>query len=418
MNIKYRREKRARNLLYLIVAIIWMSSVFIGWWGIVQINKRCTIVLFGKVATQSELSAEKLLQVMRQPEAENDYFAGVKFLASEGYGDSTINFLTMGYYETVFIGLLVSGTMVLILTFLGENRRNRQCSQEHLTIIAYLQQYAKGKHEEIYRNPEFSFHFPDTIGMWNAIQDLISFIQREQQQLKLAEREIQTNLENISHQMKTPLTGIQLYLEVLQGMTDDLEAKKLLESCHDKIEQLQQMVIALLHLAKLKAGKMQLNIQRISIMKLTNAIIEEVQGEWEKKNLSVLIDFSKDVELVGDEFWIRQAMINVLRNSIQHTPAGGSIIFKAWEENESAILEIEDTGSGILVSEREKVFERFFCSENKMDEKISGNGVGLNLARQIMERMGGSLQIKDNKNGTCMRFCFHVRSGKNKERRI
>ena len=136
--------------------------------------------------------------------------------------------------------------------------------------------------------------------MWNAIQDLISFIQREQQQLKLAEREIQTNLENISHQMKTPLTGIQLYLEVLQGMTDDLEAKKLLESCHDKIEQLQQMVIALLHLAKLKAGKMQLNIQRISIMKLTNAIIEEVQGEWEKKNLSVLIDFSKDVELVGD----------------------------------------------------------------------------------------------------------------------
>ena len=172
----------------------------------------------------------------------------------------------MGYYETVFIGLLVSGTMVLILTFLGENRRNRQCSQEHLTIIAYLQQYAKGKHEEIYRNPEFSFHFPDTIGMWNAIQDLISFIQREQQQLKLAEREIQTNLENISHQMKTPLTGIQLYLEVLQGMTDDL-------------------VIALLHLAKLKAGKMQLNIQRISIMKLTNAIIEEVQGEWEKKNL-------------------------------------------------------------------------------------------------------------------------------------
>ena len=193
----------------------------------------------------------------------------------------------MGYYETVFIGLLVSGTMVLILTFLGENRRNRQCSQEHLTIIAYLQQYAKGKHEEIYRNPEFSFHFPDTIGMWNAIQDLISFIQREQQQLKLAEREIQTNLENISHQMKTPLTGIQLYLEVLQGMTDDLEAKKLLESCHDKIEQLQQMVIALLHLAKLKAGKMQLNIQRISIMKLTNAIIEEVQGEWEKKNLII-----------------------------------------------------------------------------------------------------------------------------------
>ena len=49
MNIKYRREKRARNLLYLIVAIIWMSSVFIGWRGIVQINKRCTIVLFGKV---------------------------------------------------------------------------------------------------------------------------------------------------------------------------------------------------------------------------------------------------------------------------------------------------------------------------------------------------------------------------------
>ena len=113
MNIKYRREKRARNLLYLIVAIIWMSSVFIGWRGIVQINKRCTIVLFGKVATQSELSAEKLLQVMRQPEAENDYFAGVKFLASEGYGDSTKNFLTMGYYKTAFIGLLVSGTMVL-----------------------------------------------------------------------------------------------------------------------------------------------------------------------------------------------------------------------------------------------------------------------------------------------------------------
>ena len=106
----------------------------------------------------------------------------------------------------------------------------------------------------------------------------------------------------------------------------------------------------------------------------------------EARELSLLTEIPRELTVVGDGFWLRQAFLNVLRNSVQHTPSGGTIRCRGWEEGESVVVEIADTGSGIAREEEEKIFERFY---RPREDAASGTGIGLHLARQILEQQGG-----------------------------
>lgn len=418
MDQAYRKERNRRGIRFLIFVMIWILTFLLGWKMAVCQDGYYTTVLLGKAFLQSYESAEEILANLRKEEQRGDYEAGRKFLSEEGYGNNGIRFL-IPQHKGLLLLPGTSGLLYAVINFLWENRRSKKRCRESQDIIEEMRQWESvesGQWEAVetyrqYQRKDKEKYLPDTVCLHHAVEELMRSVHRKRNQIQAAEAEIQTNLENISHQMKTPLAGIQIYLEVLQQKSDPASAA-MIEECHSKIEQLQQMVISLLHLAKLKAGKTMLNIKRCSVTMLVQKSIEEVSAEWEKKNLSIMTDIPQNLEIAGDEFWVKQALINVLRNAILYTPEEGSIFIRGREEENGIYVEIEDTGIGIPVSEREKVFERFYRREDGQDH--TGNGIGLNLARQIMERMGGSLQARGSRKGTCMRFIFRVPSGKNK----
>lgn len=407
MSEAFHRENRKRVLLFALISLAWICfMIFLCQEELKRDQYRHTVLL-GKAYQQSREMGENLLYLMRQEETAIDYSLGMDFLAREGYGQQGSRFLVSDSKAVLFQAAALGGIVLLAVSLLREIQICRLRCKDNKSIIASMKAFEGNENAE-----SISCNLPDTRYMQKAVNELMVSLRRKQKRIRGVEAEVQKSLENISHQMKTPLVGLQLYIEILMQQVEEIDSRHMLQTCHQKIEQLQQMVVSLLHLAKLKAGKMPMDIQRLNLRNVMDSVLNSVQIEGEQKNLSFLIDIPELLEITADLFWLRQAFINVIRNSIFYTPPGGSISCRAWQENDCVTVDILDTGKGIPPAEWENVFQRFYSPN---DENSFGTGIGLNLSRQIMERMGGSLRVTECKNGTCMRFTFCVMHGKNKK---
>ena len=402
MNKALSRERKRRILVFLLAALAWLLGVALAWAAADAQAQRRQTVLLGKAAASSPEEGEALLRLMREPEQAEDEEQGREVLARAGYGSQGARFLLPDRQQLLFGALAAGGAAVLALLYCWMQRGSRRRRREMARLIQWMQE------EEgdlpAFRTSE-ALALGRNVGVWSERMRL------RKRQVEEDRKAMQASLENISHQMKTPLAGVQLYLETLLRQTQASESRELLSQCHEKLEQLQGMIGSLLNLARLESGRARRNMDRLPVAALVDQAAEDLQAEWEARELSLLTEIPRELTVVVDGFWLRQAFLNVLRNSVQHTPSGGTIRCRGWEEGESVVVEIADTGSGIAREEEEKIFERFYRPQ---EDAASGSGIGLHLARQILEQQGGRLQVRQVEKGACFRFTFTALSGKNK----
>lgn len=400
MNKAVRRKKKRRLLFFLLAVLAWLLGVAVTWAAVDSNAQRRQTILLGKAAVRSPEAGKALLDLMREPEQAEEESRGREVLTRAGYGSRGARFLLPDRQQASFGALACGGVLVMVLLFFWMQCRNQKRQREIRQLIRWMQ-------EETETIPDFrtleALTLKKTVEAWSGGMRL------QQRQAQEAKSNMKTYLENISHQMKTPLTGIQLYLETLLRQSRDSYGTELLKECSKKVEQLQEMVASLLHLAQLESSQVPMKLERLSAAALVDQAVEAVQAEWEPKELSLLTEIPQNLTVVGDVFWLRQAFINVLNNSIRHTPPGGTIWFHGWEEEQAVVVEIEDTGSGISPEEGEKIFQRFY--RGGFGE---GSGIGLHLSRQILERLGGKLQVQRSGKGARIRFTFFALSGKDK----
>jgi len=216
-------------------------------------------------------------------------------------------------------------------------------------------------------------------------------------ELRRLERVRQDFVANVSHEFKTPLTAIQGFSEtLLAGALDDpLNNRRFLEIIRDHAIRLARLTDDLLKLARIEAGKLELEFFPVRPIELIERCAETTLLKASHKQISLEIDVPPDLPPVrGDANLLRDVLQNLLDNAIQYTPAGGRIRVEAAFGPRESVITVEDTGIGIPLADQERIFERFYRVDAARSREAGGTGLGLSIAKHIIETHGGRLWVE------------------------
>lgn len=210
--------------------------------------------------------------------------------------------------------------------------------------------------------------------------------QREKQFLK-------NTMADISHQLKTPLAALNIYNGLLQAGTDDAEnVRELAELSEQELDRMEQLVQSLLKLTRLDAGTVQLEKTEQDLQGLLEQTARPFacRARQEQKQLAVAAE--QGVCLCCDRVWMREAVGNLIKNALDHTRAGDTVTVEGSRFADFVRIRVVDTGTGIHPEDLPHLFKRFYRSRFAQD--TPGIGLGLPLAKSIVEVHGGTLEVE------------------------
>ena len=202
-------------------------------------------------------------------------------------------------------------------------------------------------------------------------------------------------LEDISHQLRTPLTSVMMILGLMRS--SDLSESERVEYLRDLYELLARMkwlIETMLSLSRIEANAVRFAKDTVSCRKLIEQSIDTVSVTAELKGVEIRTEIDGDPEFIGDLHYTSEAVVNLLKNAIEHTPEGGAVTVAARDSNISSNITILDTGAGIPEPELPHIFERFYRSS---EYTKNGFGIGLAFAKKVISAQDGSLKASNHK---------------------
>ena len=202
-----------------------------------------------------------------------------------------------------------------------------------------------------------------------------------------SQKTLQTNIEDISHQLKTPLTSISIMLDnIIDNPDMEIETRqKFLHEINRQIEWFNWLVIALLKLSKIDSGTAVFTKKEINVEKIINHVIQNLAIPLEIKQQKIIVNGNSS-KFIGDYNWQLEALTNIVKNCIEHTPNHKNIYIEFEENNFYTKITIRDEGVGIAKEDIKHIFERFYKGKNSSENSI---GIGLALSKSIIERDNG-----------------------------
>lgn len=198
---------------------------------------------------------------------------------------------------------------------------------------------------------------------------------------------------DVSHELRTPLTSILGNLELMQRYGYD---QSMLDAIYRESGRISRMVDNLLLLARADFGELDVEMYPIDLDRVILDVFEEGMRRVQKRDLTISLQTIEPVEIIGNADRIRQLMLNLVGNAIKFTSDGGSVILSLRKEADHAVFEVQDTGIGISDEDMKRIFERFFQADTSrvQREETDGAGLGLSIARWIVDAHGGTIQVQ------------------------
>lgn len=213
----------------------------------------------------------------------------------------------------------------------------------------------------------------------------------------------------VAHDVKSPLTAILGYSEVLTGKLKDMPGEqKYAANIRTSAKTLNVLISDLVDLAAIESGKLRVEIGTLNLLAVIRDVHDRVSIAAQKRNLSVAMEAPPALPpLAGDDARIGQVVQNLCTNAIQYTREGGRITLKVETAPDRVIVSVIDTGIGISKEDLPRVWERFFQTKEAQGMRKAGFGLGLKIAREIVQRHGGEMGI-ESELGVGSRFFFHI----------
>lgn len=229
-------------------------------------------------------------------------------------------------------------------------------------------------------------------------------------ELRRLERVRQDFVANVSHELKTPLTAIQGFAEtLLAGALDDPKNnRRFLEIIREHAARLARVTDDLLKLARIEAGKLELEFFPVGLHELIESCTETTLLKASRKKISFEVEAPDGLPPIrGDASLLHDVLQNLLDNAIQYTHAGGRIKLEASVGTNDATVTIADSGIGIPLADQERIFERFYRVDAARSREAGGTGLGLSIAKHIVEAHGGRLWV-ESAVGRGSKFSFSI----------
>lgn len=203
-------------------------------------------------------------------------------------------------------------------------------------------------------------------------------------------------LHQVSHELRSPLARLQIAVGLARQQPDKLESS--LTRIERESVRMDDLVGELLALSRLESGVIKLDKERVNLNELLTTVIEDARFEGEAKKIS--IDYKMQLEtsgtslsLLGQQDLLHRAIDNVVRNALKYSPSQSHVSIKTSIENALIKIEVNDQGAGVAEDELEIIFQAFFRGSNT--NQTDGHGVGLAIAKQIIEAHGGSIVARN-----------------------
>jgi two-component system phosphate regulon sensor histidine kinase PhoR len=216
-------------------------------------------------------------------------------------------------------------------------------------------------------------------------------------ELRRLERVRQDFVANVSHEFKTPLTAIQGFAETLLGgaLEDQKNNRRFLEIIRDHASRLGRLTDDLLKLARIEAGKLEVQYQPVSVAELVEGCAATTLFKASQRNIALNLSYPPELPAVrGDAGLLREVLQNLLDNAVQYTSPGGRVNLSAATRDHEAVITVADTGIGIPLADQERIFERFYRVDAARSREVGGTGLGLSIAKHIVEAHGGRLWVE------------------------
>ena len=214
---------------------------------------------------------------------------------------------------------------------------------------------------------------------------------KEQTEASIKDKQyLESILSDISHQLNTPLTSMYMINDLLQEDLDPKLKKEFLTKNKNQLIRIEWLVTSLLKMSRLDSGMIILKRENVQLASLIDKALEPLLIPLELKNISLEKKIPSDLVFLCDEGWTREALINIIKNAGEHTFNNGTITLEASTNPIYTEIRIKDTGNGISKKDAPHIFERFYKGEGNKDSI----GIGLNMAKSIIEKQNGSISFE------------------------
>lgn len=371
-------KQKVKIPLFIIAIVLCISLFTTSILSFVYANNQyqVTSALAEELITEYPNSEQKIIEIVK-----NNHLDNIENDTLTSYGFSVSDFLQP--YTVVSIVSVIACIIIFVMLIAGIiyfiNKKNKNRIQE---LTVYLEQINAGKDVEIISQKE---------DMFSLLQDEICKTVIEMRIAKdtaINERiEFADSLANIAHQIKTPITNISLITQVDNSGNSS--------AINKHIKRMSRLVDSLLLMSKIDAGVLELKKNEVDVYTLLELSVEELEQNINQKNIQIELPNHNDVSFLGDMDWSMEAFINIIKNCAEHTPENGKISFDYSVNPLYTEITISDNGTGFDKEDLKNVFKRFYQGRNSK----GGLGIGLSIAKSIIEMRNGFITAENVKNG-------------------
>lgn len=315
-------------------------------------------------------------------------------LKKYGFTNSDINYLSKmndSFYKNIVINVVLFGVFGGLCISVYVIDKKKRCKEIN-DITNYLKRINDGIYDlEIIDNIEGDLSILKNEVYTTTVSLKSLYAKENEERIK-----IKDNLADISHQLKTPLTSILLMIDTL--LEENVSKEKQIEYLSDiriQIENINFLIIAMLKLSKFDANVVIFDKKDIVVKDLLFDVLKNVDILRELKNINIHVSGKNDVAFVGDYKWECEAITNILKNGIEYSKDNGDIYVNYKDNGMYVSIDIIDNGNGISNEDMRHIFERFY----KKNNNSNNFGIGLSLAKEIIEKDNGTIRVSSN-NGT------------------
>jgi signal transduction histidine kinase len=213
----------------------------------------------------------------------------------------------------------------------------------------------------------------------------------------------------VTHELRIPMTSIKGYTDLI-GMVGSLNEQQtgFVDTIRNNVGRMTTLVNDLSDVSRIETGRLNLEVEDVNFHEVVEQALEATRTQIEERKHSLQVELSDELPVVrGDPKRLVQILVNLISNAYKYTPEGGRISIRARREGSSVRCEVEDTGIGMTPEEVDKLFTKFWRAEDERVRDQPGTGLGLNIAKNLVELHGGQIEVKSQK-GTGSTFAFNV----------
>lgn len=256
----------------------------------------------------------------------------------------------------------------------------------------------------------------DVAVLANELSKVVARLSRTGEQLAAERNALSDSLADVSHQIRTPLTAAGLMLPLIERADDSRERRRAVRELEAMLEQVSWLVTTLLKIAKVDAGAMRVDKREVRAAEVVRRAVAPLATAMDLRDVNLVLDLDESAVFQGDAPWTAEAVENVAKNCMEHTPAGGTVTVTAREDALACTITVSDTGSGIAPEDLPHIFERFYRGRAEVPAASAGErrgegadaedvrqpagfGIGLSLAQALVSAQGGTLRAANNPEG-------------------